>query len=155
MLQPAKGSQDVFPIVAIRLLSGDAPQENEIEGPGVINIGCNVDEILADPPKAGRSTEVLSGAKQQGDSADKWYKQLAESAPEEHDESSKGREDYVACFMEREVYQVHEGHDIIGHLHGGEKVPQEVEEQEAIDGYSPGKVKEINLFIHAEKKIDQ
>jgi hypothetical protein len=61
----------------------------------------------------------------------------------------------MARFMEREVYQVHEGHDSIGHLHGGENIPQEVEEQETIDCYPPGKIKEIDFFIHTKKKIVQ
>jgi hypothetical protein len=59
----------------------------------------------------------------------------------------------MACLMEREIYQVHEGHDIVGHLQGGAKVLQQVEEQENENGYSPNKIKDIDIFIHPKKKI--
>jgi hypothetical protein len=57
--------------------------------------------------------------------------------------------------MEREVYQVHEGHDVIGHLQGGEKISQQVKEQDDIDGYSSGKIEDVDIFIHMKKKIYQ
>jgi hypothetical protein len=61
----------------------------------------------------------------------------------------------MACLMEREIYQVHEGHDVVGHLQGDEKILQEVEEQDNIDAYSPGKIKDIDIFIDMKKKITQ
>ena len=155
MRQPTKCSEDVFPIVPVRLFSGDSSQQDQIEGAGVIDIRCDVQKILAEPPETRRSTEVLPIAEQQGDRADKRYEQLAESTPEEHDEPSKGGENYVACLMERKIYQVHEGHDTVGHLQGGEKILQEIEEQEDIDAYSPGKIKDVDIFIDTKKKITQ
>ena len=155
MFQPAEGSEDVFPIVPVRLFSGYTSQKDEIEGTGVIYIGCHVEEILAEPPETSGSTEVLSGSEQQGHSAGKWYKQLAESTSEEHHEPSKGGKNYMACLMKREIYQVHEGHDVVGHIQGGEKILQEVVKQDSQNGRSADKIKKIDIFIDTKKEVTQ
>ena len=61
----------------------------------------------------------------------------------------------MARLMEREIYQMHEGHDVVGLRWGGKKILQQVVEQNSQNGRSPDKIKEIDIFIDTKKEVTQ
>ncbi len=61
-LEPSEMTENEFPVMVVsNVAAGDAAQQYQISGSGVIDVGRDVHEILSKPPQGNRSTKGVPG----------------------------------------------------------------------------------------------
>jgi hypothetical protein len=55
-------------------------EQRQFAGTGIVDVGGDVEKVLAQPPEADRRAERIAGPEQQDEQADQRYQQLAEGA---------------------------------------------------------------------------
>lgn len=100
--------EDEFPVV--EAVGGGmaeiAAEEGQLAGPGIIDVGGDVEKVLSQPPEADSGSERIPGFEQQDEEADQRDQQLAEGAAEGGEKITERAEEDVSGFVKGEVDQV-------------------------------------------------
>lgn len=107
-------------------------QQRQITGPGVVDVGCDIHEILPKPPAGHRGAKGIAGLQQQSTGADQGHEQLAQGAAQRCHEGPEGPEQEVTGLMEGQIDQMQEGlaGAIAGRGQGHEAQPPQQQDQQ-------------------------
>ncbi|VTR66483.1 hypothetical protein DESC_480193 [Desulfosarcina cetonica] len=101
-------AQDEFPVVeTVRaVLAHVTAQQGQAQGAGVIDVGGQVDEVLAGPPQGERSGKGVAGFDQEDHQADQRHEHLHQTASEGGHQAAEGAEENMPGLVEGQVDQM-------------------------------------------------
>src|SRR3954468_1763515 len=105
VLHPAERGEQILPVVSLDLSARVPAQQDELQRPRIGDVRCDVEEILARPPGAYRSSERIP-LLDKCNRAHDWNEYLEKAPAKNGHESTERREQNVARLVENQVGQM-------------------------------------------------
>lgn len=136
-----------------RGVAGVAPQQGEDSGPGISDIGGNIEKVFAQPPQPHCGCKGIPGLEEKDDHADQGHEELAQGPAQRGEERAQGTEEDMARLMKGGIDQMEQA--LSGRI-GGDGCKNELpapDKQDSQDKEPANKAGKAHVQGHIEKEV--
>ena len=88
--------------------AGATAEQKQLLQSGIVDVGSDIQEALANPPQGDRPAEGVTGLEEKREQTNDWNEDLKKRATQNGHEATEQHENHVPRFVKDEVHEMHE-----------------------------------------------